>query len=238
MDKSTYPPLPAKGSEDDNAAAGITRRTVLAGAVTTAAATTLGVDTPASAQTADPNSKADMDAFVTLSAALTGIAAGRLAPATDSIEMKQDYFRWVNAKQPAAFASLLQVTKSAAIKIPDVNTDPNSGGLVKQDDVDRLAKQIEARDDTKFLARSIVLMWYLGSWYEPDSLKALTQPDPPRFISHTVISPKAYTQGWLWRIAQAHPMGYSDLQFGYWNRPPQPLDDFIKFRLKSKGSSS
>ena len=35
-------------------------------------------------------------------------------------------------------------------------------------------------DDTKFLARSIVLLWYLGSWYEPDDLKknatAATRP--------------------------------------------------------------
>ena len=26
-------------------------------------------------------------------------------------------------------------------------------------------------DDAKFLARSIVLLWYLGSWYEPDDLQ-------------------------------------------------------------------
>jgi len=53
------------------------------------------------------------------------------------------------------------------------------------------------------------------------------------FIAHTVVSPKAYTQGWLWRVIQAHPMGYSDMQFGYWARRPEPLEDFIS-RTSSK----
>ena len=39
-----------------------------------------------------------------------------------------------------------------------------------------------------------------------------------------VISPAAYTQGWTWRVAQAHPMGYSELRFGYWAKDPLPLD--------------
>jgi hypothetical protein len=24
------------------------------------------------------------------------------------------------------------------------------------------------------------------------------------------------------RVAQAHPMGFSEMQFGYWTRPPNP----------------
>ena len=92
--------------------------------------------------------------------------------------------------------------------------------------------------DTKFLARSIVLMWYLGAWYDPDDLKRLVDAraaDQPLFIVHTVISSKAYTQGWLWRVIQAHPMGYSDMQFGYWTRQPDPLPDFIS-RTSPKGT--
>ncbi|TMK06556.1 MAG: sorbitol dehydrogenase, partial [Alphaproteobacteria bacterium] len=40
-------------------------------------------------------------------------------------------------------------------------------------------------------------------------------------------SPKAYTQGWALRVAQAHPMGFSEMQFGYWSRPPSARVDFI-----------
>jgi hypothetical protein len=79
------------------------------------------------------------------------------------------------------------------------------------------------------LARSIVLMWYLGAWYDPDHLRALAErPNPPEEASSfRVISSTAYTQGWVWRIARAHPMGYSDLQFGYWQRKPPELPKLI-----------
>jgi hypothetical protein len=205
---------------DEERAAPLTRRTVLTGA---AASTAIATFTPALAQGADPQQ--DMPAFVTLSAALTGVAAAKLVPFADTLEINQDYFRWINARQPAAFVSLLQIVKAAGALAPD------NDGRIKQDDVDRLVTQIEAHEDTKFLARSIVLMWYLGSWFEPADLKALTGPNPPRFIGHTVISPKAYTQGWLWRVIQAHPMGYSELQFGYWHRQPLlPPTEYITTR--------
>ena len=98
-----------------------------------------------------------------------------------------------------------------------------------------MINKLQDREDTKFLARSIVVMWYLGSWYDPADLKRLTEPNPPDFIPHQVISSKAYTQGWVWRVAQAHPMGYSEMQFGYWSRDPAPLDDFIT-RTKVRGT--
>jgi hypothetical protein len=78
---------------------------------------------------------------------------------------------------------------------------------------------------TMYLGRSLVLLWYLGAWYDPALLKqaqtkaAAAKPEQ-MFLPFTVASPKAYTRGWLWRIAEAHPMGYSDLQFGYWARTP------------------
>jgi hypothetical protein len=204
---------------------GVTRRSVLAGAAASTAVT-IGVDTPASAQDA----KADMDTFVTLSAALTGIAKVRLAPDTDPIDVKQQYFkRASDPKHAATFAALLQIARETNLQIPGQQTD----GVIAQDKVDQLVARIEAKEDTKFLARSIVLMWYLGSWYEPDDLKKLTV-NQQAFVPHTVISSKAYTQGWVWRVAQAHPMGYSDMQFGYWTRPPAARADFIA--VKPKGT--
>jgi hypothetical protein len=232
MSNSKHRTPVADGATDDDHVAEFTRRKVLAGAAATAAVVTIGVDTPAIAQSADPNSPQDMEAFVKLSAALTGIAAKLLAPDTDSIEIKRDYFNLVNVKQPAAFALLLQITKASGLQIP---TGQGNDSIIKQVDVDKLVQAIETKGDaTKYLARSIVLMWYLGSWYEPDHLKQLAGPTPPPFVTHTVISSKAYTQGWLWRVAQAHPMGYSDMQFGYWTRDPASLEDFITFRSKAR----
>lgn len=194
----------------------LTRRSVLAGAAAATAAATLGTE-PAVALA--PLSD-DMVAFKNLSAALTGISADKLAPATDALELKQDYFKWVMDRKPDQFKALLQIARA----------NPTA--------LQTIVDQSQANTDTKFLARSIVLMWYLGAWYDPDDLKRLVDAraaDQPLFIVHTVISSKAYTQGWLWRVIQAHPMGYSDMQFGYWTRQPDPLPDFIS-RTSPKGT--
>lgn len=211
MDHASAQPEP----HDDDPTAGLTRRTVLAGAAVSTAMATIGVETTATAQAANP----DMDAFIKVSEALTGVPAGKLAPTTDSLGLKQDYFEWVKQREPGPFAVLLQIGKTNAI--------------TPQSIIDRS----QANPDTRYLARSIVLMWYLGSWYKPSDLKELVDKRNglPQFKSHTVISSKAYTQGWLWRVAQAHPMGYSDIQFGYWARQPMPLADFLT-RTAAKGT--
>ena len=151
-----------------------------------------------------------MMAFLLLSEALTGVSRQTLAPelsekseilnsdpGVDPINIKNDYFDWIKAHDPtSSFGKLLQLAKdnrqSLADIVPKVNGSP---------------------DDMKFLARSIVLLWYLGSWYKPDDLKN-------KVAKPQVVSPKAYTQGLVWQIAGAHPMGYSNLQFGYWSRDP------------------
>jgi hypothetical protein len=66
------------------------------------------------------------------------------------------------------------------------------------------------------------LLWYLGSWYKPEDL---ANPPTDRPIPSQVVSAKAYTQGLVWQIVQAHPMGYSNVQFGYWSREPFDPND-------------
>jgi Membrane bound FAD containing D-sorbitol dehydrogenase len=189
-----------------------TRRTLLAGAAATAAATVATLSTTPPARAADANSAQDMTDFVALSAALTGIMATKLALAADPIDIKRDYFKLLSEKQPAAFDKLLTIVRE-------------NRNAPAQTIIDR----VQADPESKFLARSIVLMWYLGAWYDPGDLKLLAEPPPsPPEVSHKVISAKAYTQGWIWRVAQAHPMGSSDMQFGYWQRKPNPeRPDFI-----------
>jgi hypothetical protein len=103
----------------------------------------------------------------------------------------------------------------------------DSQKLPAADRAQAIIDKVQATPDTKYLARSIVLMWYLGAWYDPDHLRALVErPNPPP-AKFEVISPKAYTQGWALRVAQAHPMGFSEMQFGYWSRPPSARTDFI-----------
>jgi hypothetical protein len=196
----------------------ISRRAMVAGTVATTAVAVLPLANSAFAETPDQ----DMVAFLLLSAALTGVDIQTLAPefsrgsgdilsadpGIDPINIKNAYFRQVNAPETASsFAKLLQIAKD---------------NRLSQDNI--IAKVNASDDDTKFLARSIVLLWYLGSWYEPDDLKAKASPGTRHAISSEVVSAKAYTQGLVWEIAGAHPMGYSNLQFGYWSRDPHDLN--------------
>jgi hypothetical protein len=196
---------------------------MLVGAVATSAAAAVGAtDVPAYASIADPNSPRDMMAFLVLSMALTGIQLSRLAPefdqkskpdildadpGVDPFNIKMDYFNCINANEAPTFERLLQTAKDHRQSTADIVTAVN------------------ASDDTKFLARSIVLLWYLGSWYKPADLKNNSAPGARALIPSKVVSAKAYTQGLVWQIAQAHPMGYSNLQFGYWSREPVDPSD-------------
>lgn len=195
----------------------VSRRTMVAGMVaTTAVAAVLPLSNSAFAKTSDE----DMVAFLVLSAALTGVDIHTLAPefsrgsgdilsadpGIDPIDIKSDYFSQVNAPGTASsFAKLLQIAKD---------------NRLSQDNI--IAKVNGSDDDTKSLARSIVLLWYLGSWYDPGALKnAAASPESVHApIKQKVLSAKAYTQGLVWQIVGAHPMGYSNLQFGYWSRDP------------------
>jgi hypothetical protein len=202
----------------------LSRRAMLSGAAATTAIAAVGAgDRPAYARAADPNSRQDMMAFLVLSFALTGIDIPHLAPefakvsgkpdildadpGVDPFNVKNDYFNWINAYAAPTFEKLLQIARDHRQSPPDI------------------VSAVNASDDTRFLARSVVLLWYLGSWYKPEDLKANAVPGTRAFIPSQVVSVKAYTLGLAWLIAQAHPMGYSNLQFGYWSRDPADPND-------------
>jgi hypothetical protein len=203
----------AQGSKPSARDGEFSRRAVVAGTVaaaTVAAASHLA--DPAYAQGLDPNSKPDMMAFLLLSEALTGVDKLILAPelsgsdpGTDPINIKNDYFRWIVAKdRTPSFAAMLAFVKK--------NPAPSAQDIIKFVST--------GNNDIKLLARSIVLLWYLGSWYDPKDLQTHPPPGPSE-----VVSAKAYTQGLVWQVAGAHPMGYSNMQFGYWSRNPRDPND-------------
>src|SRR5262245_31057160 len=116
----------AQGKKEDEAG-GFTRRTVLAGAAAATAAMSVGaVDSAANAQT-----RQDMILFVLLSGALTGIAEAKLAPGfravpsltdididksepgSDPVNVKHEYFNWVNKRRQATLRRLLQITRDS-----------------------------------------------------------------------------------------------------------------------------
>src|SRR5262249_60336438 len=149
------------------------------------------------------------------------IDLAKSVPGSDPVDIKREYLTWANEKYPSGLENLLQLVRK---NLNAPNRDQAIIDALQFDDDD---KSKTASDlDAKYLARSIVLMWYLGAWYEPAELKALRK-DPRPVPAFRVVSPKAYTQAWALRVAQAHPMGFSEMQFGYWTRPPNDLRDFI-----------
>jgi hypothetical protein len=233
-------------SADDEQAGTLTRRTVLAGVAATTVAATVAV-APASAGSVDPNSREDMVLFVLLSSALTGLPPAKLAPGfalappptnpptvppppvdlsksvpgSDPVDIKREYLTWANGKYPSGLEGLLNLIRKN-LNLPNRDQAIIDALQFNDDDKSKTASDVDA----KYLARSIVLMWYLGAWYEPAELRAVRK-DPDRVPVFQVVSPKAYTQAWALRVAQAHPMGFSEMQFGYWTRPPNKIADFI-----------
>ena len=183
MSKSTHQePAPFKHSLDKDGAT-VTRRTVLAGAAAAQPPPRSGVDIPALAPGC-PNpyrSGCLRDAFVRAHG-----NSGRQSSSRSPIRLifREEYFNWVSGlgrtrSRRLHLRTLLQIERSTSL------ARSADDGIIKQPDVDRLVKGIETQgDEPKYLARSIVLMWYLGSWYEPDDLKTLPRR-PHRHSSNT-----------------------------------------------------
>lgn len=82
-------------------------------------------------------------------------------------------------------------------------------------------------------ARMTMMMWLFGMWMgetENARLKGKTRQyfatTSGRPLQDYVISSRAYENGWIWRIAQAHPMGISQFGFGSWAERPPGLSDY------------
>jgi len=191
----------------------LSRRRMLTGAAVAAAATAAtAVGPPLQAEAAIPPTPDNIAAFVNLSVGLTGVDSSRLAPGVDPINIRQQYF--VQAAHDPNFDALMAIALAN-------KTDPNAA-----------ASQVmnSTNAGVKYLGRAILLAWYTGCWYAPDSLRLYNSPQAPKLFldPQKVVSGAAYTQGWNWAVAQTHPMGYSVWQFGYWHANPPPLDAFIK----------
>jgi hypothetical protein len=151
--------------------------------------------------------------FAEMSAALTGFTVDAIRPGIDPIGLSTSYYGFVNERSPALLAALLgafvENRGKPAQEIADLLLETKT----------RAAPSARAQ-----LAQSIVSMWYLGSWYVPDP--GLPKDNPPSFLLKQVISKQAYVNGLVWKVAQAHPMGYSQFTFGYWGKTPPSLADF------------
>lgn len=154
------------------------------------------------------SSASRLDQFVALSSALTGFTTNVLSPPFDPTDppLKQLYLSTADKDDQPTVDALL----AAFAKIQTQPPQTIANTLLEVDNPRPSA--------TALMARSIIKMWYLGSWYPTGSLSA---------TDGSVVSMNAYTGGLAWVAMQAHPMGYSELKFGYWNSPPPALSGVL-----------
>jgi hypothetical protein len=206
----------------------ISRRALITGATATAATAAFGtvlisptsLIAKPSLGDAVPSDK-NLTNFANLSAALTGVDVSILRPNVDPFGLNAEIYRRANAADAGKLQTIL---------------DKFAGGTI----VEQILVEEGKDEAAKFLMRSIILAWYLGAWYEPKVLRDNAYKPRNTYISTRryskevlippteIISPDAYTNGLVWRVAQAHPMGYSNLQFGYWGQDPPGIEKFIK----------
>ncbi|PKM29803.1 MAG: sorbitol dehydrogenase [Gammaproteobacteria bacterium HGW-Gammaproteobacteria-11] len=147
--------------------------------------------------------------FNAMSSALTGIPEDKLAPEIDPIGLPPVFLQVCETGMgSAAFNALLTQYRSA--KAAGQTPDQIAASLLA-----------DTSSQTAQGARSLMKLWLLGVWYQPYDLNGVAQ------ASQRVVSDQAYKESWAWRIAQAHPMGYSQLHFGYWASEPPPLSAFV-----------
>lgn len=79
------------------------------------------------------------------------------------------------------------------------------------------------------LARLTMLMWLYGIWYggsETARMPASAGFIHPAHRTDVVVSVQAYRNAWIWRFAQARPMGVSGTPAA-WSEAPPSLERFL-----------
>ncbi len=84
---------------------------------------------------------------------------------------------------------------------------------------DKLRSEILASEKFGPLARNIIKVWYMATWYAlPQSWRDVfgTKEKDGTFI----ISPQAYPEGLLWTAIGVNPPGAKGPGYGTWSEPP------------------
>ena len=157
-----------------------------------------------------PPSESVVQNFANLSAALTGFQASFIRPFLDPVNLSGTFYSFAVAQLGQSMMdALLSEFQTLSTQTPP---------LTSQQIADTLLEVTSTTPSNQaLLCQTIILMWYLGSWY------------PPPFQTggfQQVISSQAYTKSLAWNLAQAHPMGFSAFTFGYWSQPPASLETF------------
>lgn len=157
-------------------------------------------------------SESTLQTFANMSATLTGFQPSFIRPFLDPVNLSGTFYTFaVSHVQDGQqmMDALLSAFDALSNQTPKLTPQQIADTLLE---VSSTTPSPQA-----LLCQTIVLMWYLGSWYPPPFQTGGLQQ---------VISSQAYTKSLVWNLAQAHPMGFSAFTFGYWSQAPASLDTF------------
>lgn len=200
------------------------RRTVIksAGAL---GATLLAPNLPMWARAEEEPSITAPDSFTHASAALLDVAADVLVPELrqDDISLADMYYDLCNRAMPMAVSTMLSDYQTYTTQghspqqIADLflrsSGDPN----------------LPNRSSSGAAARLTMMMWLFGVWYggyEVQNLGSSADYIGKAYQTDFIVSSRAYKNAWIWRFAQAHPMGFSHFKFGSWAEQPPDLSNY------------
>jgi hypothetical protein len=183
--------------------------------------------------------------FIWLSSKLIHVKEEMIAPTVpqDGRRLCDLYYSLLkDAATTTAFQKFEEKLKDVKDKPFDQNLLGKSGEVGIVGDSQKPGKPAEpATTEIAWASRMTMMMWLFGAWYGGEEIRRLKRKDPQdnQAIGPTesyfskdiykkdfVISSRAYANGWIWRMAQAHPMGVSQFAFGSWAEVPPELVDY------------
>ena len=152
------------------------------------------------------DAEAGLDAFVAISAVLTGYDRAELY-GTGCAEDYWHQFRQVAPERILAeFLAPGPALEAASAKDPESVESKVRGIYLSSDKLGPLA-------------RSLIQLWYLGQWTPlPQAWRRTFGAS--RFDVTRIISTRAYKEGLVWDAIGAHPMGAKQQGFGAWAAEP------------------
>lgn len=152
------------------------------------------------------------DTYVVMVSALTGIAPRIVARA----DQRADFFGHFIALADEECAAQGECLLLLFERLTATRTPEEAVHLLLGKTIDRKLLAGFPRLDYSGLTRALSLFVLTGGWNsgcDPDNLQ--------------IPSSLIYTEGLVWRIAQTHAQGSSDMAPGSWGSPPEPLSSYI-----------
>jgi hypothetical protein len=155
--------------------------------------------------------------FAAMSAAFLGVSASEINPS-----VSQDHY---------SQADLVFTTAVQGFGLPNVLglVGTYNGLIASMSPADAAQAMVTGTGLQGCMSRIIYLIYLLGVWYAGTEISHNSGSSgffPPGLDKDLVVSSRAYKDGWIWRMAQAHPMGFSQFNFGSWGDDPPALSDF------------